>query len=172
MTQDAAAVSRERAQAWLKLQGYQPTTLHISAFKRLGGRLTAANIAFDDHPNEKRFTDRIETVTVDSVFTWLNRSGLGGSHRIFAADLYHAKVDHIFVVLPFRILLQGVETFRVGYPLRKFDDVTIFLLIFRGLRQRAVDKAFFVPLEVCSVAGRAVKNEGTLRRRELNLQSL
>jgi hypothetical protein len=78
MTQDPAASTRERAQAWLRLQGYQPTTLHISALKRLGGRLTAANVAFDDHPNEKRFTDRIETVTVDSVFAWLNRSGLGG----------------------------------------------------------------------------------------------
>ena len=78
MTQDPAAQTRERAQAWLRLQGYEPTTLHISAMKRLGGRLTAANIAFDDHPNEKRFTDRIETVTVDSVFAWLNRSGLGG----------------------------------------------------------------------------------------------
>jgi hypothetical protein len=82
MTQDPAAMSRERAQAWLRLQGYQPTTLHISALKRLGGRLTAANIAFDDHPNEKRFTDRIETVTVDSVFTWLNRSGLGGTVQV------------------------------------------------------------------------------------------
>jgi hypothetical protein len=82
MTQDPTAVSRERAQAWLRLQGYQPTTLHISALKRLGGRLTAANIAFDDHPNEKRFTDRIETVTVDSVFTWLNRSGLGGTMQV------------------------------------------------------------------------------------------
>jgi len=82
MTQDPAALSRERAQAWLRLQGYQPTTLHISALKRLGGRLTAANIAFDDHPNEKRFTDRIETVTVDSVFTWLNRSGLGGTVQV------------------------------------------------------------------------------------------
>jgi hypothetical protein len=82
MTQDPAAVSRERAQAWLRLQSYQPTTLHISALKRLGGRLTAANIAFDDHPNEKRFTDRIETVTVDSVFTWLNRSGLGGTVQV------------------------------------------------------------------------------------------
>jgi hypothetical protein len=78
MTQDPAASTRERAQAWLRLQGYQPTTLHLSAMKRLGGRLTAANVAFDDHPNEKRFTDRIETVTVDSVFAWLNRSGLGG----------------------------------------------------------------------------------------------
>jgi hypothetical protein len=82
MTQDPAASTREQAQAWLKLQGYQPTTLHISAFKRLGARMTAANVAFDDHPNEKRFSDRIETVTVDSVFAWLNRSGLGGAVQV------------------------------------------------------------------------------------------
>jgi hypothetical protein len=82
MTQEPAVVSRARAQAWLQLQGYQPTTLRISAMKRLGGRLTAANIAFDDHPNEKRFTDRIETVTVDSVFAWLNRTGLGAPVQV------------------------------------------------------------------------------------------
>ena len=40
--------------------------------------MTAANVAFDDHPNEKRFTDRIETVTADSVFEWLFRSGMAG----------------------------------------------------------------------------------------------
>ena len=77
MAQEPAAVNRERAQAWLKLQGYTPTTLHIGPLKRMGGRLTAANIAFDDHPGEKRFTDRIDTVTVDSVFAWLNRTGMG-----------------------------------------------------------------------------------------------
>ncbi len=87
MTQEPAAqtrllYTRADAQAWLQLQGYQPTTLHISALKRLGGRMTAANIAFDDHPNEKRFSDRIETVTVDSVFAWLNRSGLGGPVQV------------------------------------------------------------------------------------------
>ena len=82
LTQDPAAATRETAQAWLRLQGYQPATLHISALKRLGGRLTAANVAFDDHPYEKRFTDRIETVTVDSVFAWLNRSGLGGPVQV------------------------------------------------------------------------------------------
>jgi hypothetical protein len=82
MTQEPAATSRERAQAWLKLQGYEPTTLHLGALTRLGARATAANIAFDDHPNEKRFTDRIETVTVDSVFAWLNRSGLGGTVQV------------------------------------------------------------------------------------------
>jgi hypothetical protein len=82
MAQEPAAQTRERAQAWLQLQGYEPTTLRISALKRLGGRLTAANIAFDDHPNAKRFSDRIETVTVDSVFAWLNRSGLGGPVQV------------------------------------------------------------------------------------------
>jgi len=79
MTQDPAATTRERAQAWLRLQGYQPATLHLTAFTRLGARMTAANIAFDDHPNERRFTDRIDTVTVDSVFAWLQRSGLGSA---------------------------------------------------------------------------------------------
>jgi hypothetical protein len=82
MTQDPQARSRERAQAWLKLQGYEPTTLKISAMKRLGARMTAANVAFDDHPNEKRFSDRIETVTVDSVFAWLTRSGLGSGVQV------------------------------------------------------------------------------------------
>jgi len=79
---DAAGFSRERAQAWLKFSGYEPTTLRLGAFTRLGARATAANIAFDDHPNEKRFSDRIETVTVDSVFAWLNRSGLGGPVQV------------------------------------------------------------------------------------------
>lgn len=82
MTEDASATTRERAQAWLRLKGYEPTTLHLSAFKRLGARMFAANVAFDDHPNEKRFADRIETVTVDSVFRWLDRSGLGGKVQV------------------------------------------------------------------------------------------
>ena len=53
--------------------------LRIDPLTRLGGRLGAANVAFDDHPVEKRFSDRIETVTVDSVFGWLERSRLAGT---------------------------------------------------------------------------------------------
>jgi hypothetical protein len=69
--------SRERAQAWLQFKAYEPTVLRIGPLTRLGGRLTAAaNVAFDDHPNDKRFSDRIETVTVDSVFDWLPRAQL------------------------------------------------------------------------------------------------
>ncbi|MEO8120000.1 MAG: DUF2145 domain-containing protein [Rhodoferax sp.] len=71
------AAKRAQAQAWLQGQGYQPSVLKIGAVTRLGARVSAANVAFDDHPNEKRFADRIETVTVDSVFAWLGRAGLG-----------------------------------------------------------------------------------------------
>ena len=80
--EEPAAATRERAQAWLRLHGYEPTTLHLSALKRRGARVASANIAFDDHPNEKRFSDRIETVTVDSVFRWLARDGIGGDVEV------------------------------------------------------------------------------------------
>ena len=69
---------REGAQRWLQEAGYQPTEIHLSALKRLGGRMTRANVSFDDHPPELRFTGRIRTVTVDSVFAWLQRSAMGG----------------------------------------------------------------------------------------------
>ncbi|MDR7152822.1 hypothetical protein J2W49_004800 [Hydrogenophaga palleronii] len=71
--------SRQQAQAWLGFKGYQPSTLRLGALTRLGASTTSAHIRFDDHPNAKRFSDRIETVTVDSVLQWLERSGLGGS---------------------------------------------------------------------------------------------
>jgi hypothetical protein len=77
LSQDEAAATRERAQSWLRLKGYEPAVLRIDPLTRLGARMSRANIAFDDHPNEKRFTDRIETVSADSVFAWLNRAGLG-----------------------------------------------------------------------------------------------
>ena len=44
--------------------------------------MTAANIAFDDHPDSQRYSDRIETVTVDSVFDWLPRAGLAGPVQV------------------------------------------------------------------------------------------
>jgi hypothetical protein len=73
------AGSRAMAQGWLRAQGYQPAVLHIGPLERLGGRMTAANIAFDDHPPAERFSDRIATVTADSVFGWLQASRLGSA---------------------------------------------------------------------------------------------
>ena len=77
MAEDADASSRDRAQSWLNLKGYKPATIHLSTFQRLGARVTQANIAFDDHPDKYRYSGRIYTVTADSVFVWLERSGLG-----------------------------------------------------------------------------------------------
>jgi hypothetical protein len=82
LSQDGAATTRSRAQAWLQLRGYEPTVLRIPALTRLGARVGTAHIAFDDHPNEKRFSDRIETVTVDSVFEWMQRAGLAGTVQV------------------------------------------------------------------------------------------
>lgn len=69
--------SRRDAQRWLRAQGYSPTVLTIDAMTRLGARVGSAHIAFDDHPFNQRMADRIETVTVDSVFAWLQSTGLG-----------------------------------------------------------------------------------------------
>ena len=62
---------RAEAQQWLKASGYAPTTLDIPAMTRLGGRMFRANIAFDDHPSERRWAGKIDTVTVESVFTFI-----------------------------------------------------------------------------------------------------
>jgi hypothetical protein len=74
--------SRAQARGWLRAFDYRPTTLHISPFKRLGARLTNAHIAFDDQPFERRLVGEIDTVTVDSVFEWLERSGFGRAPRV------------------------------------------------------------------------------------------
>lgn len=78
---EPSVTSRLQAQAWLQFKGYQPTVLTIRPLTRLGGRVTAANVAFDDHPSEKRYSDHIETVTVDSIFDWLARAQLSAPGR-------------------------------------------------------------------------------------------
>lgn len=77
----ATVQHRAQAQAWLQFKGYTPSTLVIRSWTRLGGRMTAANIAFDDHPNEKRYASRIDTVTVDSVTQWMDKTQLAGALR-------------------------------------------------------------------------------------------
>ncbi len=74
--------NRGQAQAWLQLQGYQPSDLRIGAMTRLGGRMTRANIAFDDHPPEKRFAGHIETATVDSILQFLQRNQLATAPQL------------------------------------------------------------------------------------------
>jgi hypothetical protein len=74
--------SRAQALDWLRQQRYVPAVIRLDALTRLGARLTRANISFDDHPNEKRFAGRIETVTVDSALAWLKTSGIGSAAMV------------------------------------------------------------------------------------------
>lgn len=59
--------TREEAQAWLKGLRYQPPTIEIPATVRLGARMFRANIAFDDHPFDRRMAGQIDTVTTEAV---------------------------------------------------------------------------------------------------------
>jgi hypothetical protein len=68
---------RAAAQAWLKLAGYEPITLHLLSVTRLGARMFKANIAFDDHPFGRRMAGQIDTVTVESVVRFVRRRDAG-----------------------------------------------------------------------------------------------
>ncbi|THC42862.1 DUF2145 domain-containing protein [Massilia sp. Mn16-1_5] len=59
--------TREEAQAWLKGMRYQPPTVEVPAATRLGARMFRANVAFDDHPFDRRMAGQIDTVTTDAV---------------------------------------------------------------------------------------------------------
>jgi hypothetical protein len=59
--------TRAQAQQWLKSLRYQPPTIEIPATVRLGARMFRANVAFDDHPFERRMAGRIDTVSTDAV---------------------------------------------------------------------------------------------------------
>ncbi|WP_244269649.1 DUF2145 domain-containing protein [Chromobacterium haemolyticum] len=76
-SQEARIANRAQAQMWLKLNGYAPSELKLGPLTRLGGRMFKANVAFDDHPNEMRYADRIQTVTVDSVMNFLQARNEG-----------------------------------------------------------------------------------------------
>lgn len=74
---DPTVGSRDAARSWLRRHDYRPSTLQISSLTRLGARLSSAHISFDDHPFGRRMAGQIDTVTVDSVFAWTQRAGLG-----------------------------------------------------------------------------------------------
>jgi hypothetical protein len=79
MLTEPSVGSRAAARDWLRVHDYRPTTLQISSLTRLGARMSTAHISFDDHPFGRRMAGQIDTVTVDSVFAWMERSGLGSA---------------------------------------------------------------------------------------------
>ncbi len=65
--EEGQIATRAEAQAWLRDAGFVPTTLRIDAIERLGVRMFKANVAFDDHPFDRRMAGRIDCVTVESI---------------------------------------------------------------------------------------------------------
>lgn len=59
--------TRVEAQKWLRSIGFQPPTVEVPAAVRLGARMFRANVAFDDHPYERRMAGQIDTVSTDAV---------------------------------------------------------------------------------------------------------
>jgi hypothetical protein len=66
-----AVETRTEAQSWLKGQGYRVPTVEIPAVTRLGARMFRANVAFDDHPFDRRMAGQIDTVTTDAVVNFV-----------------------------------------------------------------------------------------------------
>lgn len=82
MAPQGDVATRAEAQRWLREAGFEPTLLTIPALTRLGGRMFKANVAFDDHPGEYRWSDRIYVVTVDAIFDFLRKRYPQDSRRL------------------------------------------------------------------------------------------
>lgn len=73
MSKEFVISDRKSAQTWLQLSGYEPSTINIGTFTRLGARMTKVNITFDDHPFDRRMSGFIDTATVDSIFKFMEK---------------------------------------------------------------------------------------------------
>lgn len=62
-----------------RYQQSNPWLTETLALAAPGARVGMANVAFVDHPDDKRWSDRIETTTADSVLAWVRRAGLAAS---------------------------------------------------------------------------------------------
>jgi len=63
--------TRAEAQAWLRARHYDPATVEIPAAVRLGARMFRANVAFDDHPFDRRMAGHIDTVNADALMRFV-----------------------------------------------------------------------------------------------------
>ncbi|WP_026355052.1 DUF2145 domain-containing protein [Massilia niastensis] len=63
--------TRAEAQAWLRQARFQPLTIDVPTAVRLGARMFRTNVAFDDHPFERRMAGRIDTVTTEAILRFV-----------------------------------------------------------------------------------------------------
>ena len=74
---EGQVATRGEAQVWLRGAGFVPTTLQIDAMQRLGARMFKANVAFDDHPFDRRMAGQIDCVTVESIAAFVAQQEAG-----------------------------------------------------------------------------------------------
>ena len=86
MAEEGDVISRQEAQRWLQGAGYEPTLLRIPATTRLGARMFKANVAFNDHPGEYRWSDQIYVVSVESVFDFMRKRFPNSTRRILVSE--------------------------------------------------------------------------------------
>lgn len=76
MAQPDGVQSRAQAQRILRERGYVPDGIRITPLERIGARLFAANVHFNDHSNEEMQAGRYQVVTVESVIRFVEHSQL------------------------------------------------------------------------------------------------
>jgi hypothetical protein len=87
-TSDVMLPTRDEAQAWLKVAGYKPSVIDLGPLTRLGGRMFKANVFFDDHPSELRWSGKITVNTGDAVLRFVAQRAMvqpGCDHGAFPA---------------------------------------------------------------------------------------
>ena len=58
--------------------------MQIRALTRLGARMFRANVAFDDHPFDRRMAGQIDTVTTDAIVNFVR--GHDPQARVFTVE--------------------------------------------------------------------------------------
>jgi TonB family protein len=137
---------------------------------RLGARIGSANIAFDDHPNEKRYSDRIETVTVDSMISWMKSAALADSVIYIPEDLYNrGTMVQVQAVSPGRapIRMQPgalAGDIQAGYDaFRNKDYARAYNLLMPAAAAGDREAQFTVGLMLRNGYGRAQDNNEAMR---------
>lgn len=74
--------NRADAQRILRAREFAPSEIRIAPFERIGARLFAANVHFNDHSHDEMQAGRYQAVTVESVIRFVERSEAVAQRRV------------------------------------------------------------------------------------------
>ncbi len=82
MAPAGAVAGRMDAQRLLRERGFEPSEIRIAPFERIGARLFAANVYFNDHSNDEMQAGRYQAVTVESVIRFVDQTQMRAARQI------------------------------------------------------------------------------------------